>query len=514
MLVVTFTHWPVAVFPESFDLAGAVIERGRVIALSALAERDGVALGQRIKEAERCSPGMRFFLRDPAAEFHAFAPVIETVQEMAPHLVVQEPGWIAIPTRGPARYFGGERALVHALSRALRACARTQGTQYRFTIGIAEGSFGATFAAQAGVIVEPGATAKFLADLPIRLIDDLVLSDLLERLGVTTLGALARLPEEDVLARFGTRGFLAQQRASARETTMYAHHGGDGEIVVIESFDEPITGIEHLLHRTELLAETFGELLCARGLRCTICELRAIAGDGSASTRLWQHRYSWEPRALTERMRWQLESWMDQRNGIGDGEVRESAGVVTLSMRAHEVIDEQGSQLGLFERVEDDDGEIRRVCVRLEGMLGQNMVMQAVRVGGRGPIEQIAYLPFGEPRSASVDRSTMPWPGRLPAPTPALVHRDLPEVVLLDGAGLPVRVDRRGTLSGEPAQLCLARGRELCIEGWSGPWPSEERWWDPYRAARRARLQLQLVDQRVLLVVLIRGSWHLEGEYD
>src|SRR5487761_257012 len=112
MLVVLFPHWPIVARPEARDLAGAVVERQRVVAVSRVARTHGVHVGQRQQEAERLSPGMHFFQRDPGGEFHAFTPIVETLSAMVPDLVVREPGWIGLPTRGPARYFGGEHALI------------------------------------------------------------------------------------------------------------------------------------------------------------------------------------------------------------------------------------------------------------------------------------------------------------------------------------------------------------------------------------------------------------------
>jgi protein ImuB len=50
--------------------------------------------------------------------------------------------------------------------------------------------------------------------------------------------------------------------------------------------------------------------------------------------------------------------------------------------------------------------------------------------------------------------------------------------------------------------------------GWAGPWPADERWWDPAAARRRARLQVLLDDGTAHLLVLEHGRWHLEATYD
>ena len=513
MLVVVFPHWPIVAHANAGGSTAVVIEDGRVIAASSHAREHGVLIGQHVREAERHVPGVERLARDRAAEFHAFTPIVERIHELAPGLTVREPGWMAIPTRGPARYFGGEHMLVHVIDQAIRDLLGGQGDRCEWEIGIAEGSFGAALAARDGVIVAPGATAAFLADLPVDLIGEPLLSGLLERLGIRTLGAFADLEENDVLERFGTQGFLAQQRARARELDRHTNYNDGGEIVELEHFDEPIVEMEVLLGYVTTLSEAFCALLRERGLRCTICELSVIRSDARTDTRRWQRGHGWDARSLTERMRWQLSSWMGGEGQMNPGEFSGTLGVSALSLRAHEVIDAQGAQLGLFDQARDDD-EIARVCVRLEGMLGQNTVMQARLDGGRGPIERISYYGFGEPNQRQMKRPSMPWPGRLPPPGPALVYCELPEIALVERDGTKVSVDRRGILHGTPERVVLARGSTFEVKGWSGPWPSEELWWDPRRATRRARLQLLLDDERALLVLCARGRWHLEGEYD
>ncbi len=514
MLVVVFPHWPIIAHAVAVDSAAVVTEDGRVIAASSRAREQGVSIGQDLREAERRVPDLTRLPRDRAAEFHVFTPVVRKIHELAPGLIVREPGWMAIPTRGPARYFGGEHMLVRVIDQAIRDLLGDQEGRREWEIGIAEGSFGAALAARDGVIVPPGATATFLADLPVELIGEPELSGLLERLGIHTLGAFADLEESDVLERFGMRGFFAQQRARARELDRHTGYDSDEEIVELGHFDEPIAEMEVLVGHVATLSEAFCAQLRARGLRCTICELGVIRSDARTDTRLWQRGHGWDARSLAERMRWQLSSWMGGEGQMHPGEFPDALGVSALSLRAHEVIDAQGDQLGFWDQQARDDDEIARVCVRLEGMLGQNMVMQARLDGGRGPIERISYSCFGEPAPRQTKRPPMPWPGRLPLPSPALVYCELPEIALVARDGTEVRVDRRGILRGTPERVVLSHGGTFGVKGWSGPWPSEELWWDPRRATRRARLQLLLDDERALLVLCARGRWHLEGEYD
>jgi len=49
---------------------------------------------------------------------------------------------------------------------------------------------------------------------------------------------------------------------------------------------------------------------------------------------------------------------------------------------------------------------------------------------------------------------------------------------------------------------------------WAGPWPVEERWWDPARARRQARLQVVPAEGPARLVVLEQGRWQVTATYD
>jgi protein ImuB len=513
MLVVLFPDWPVVVHCQAVGTSSIIIERQCVLAMSRAAREHGVHIGQRRRDAERLSPGVQILERDRAREIHSFEPIVRTLQAIAPSLTVGEAGWIGIPTRGPARYFGGEHALIAVIDQALCELMYSQEMDYTWKVGIAEGFFGATLAAQRECVVEVGKTDAFLAPLPISLIENASLSELLERLGITTLGDFVELPIKDVLGRFGMDGFCAYQLAGAKRSPRYTDRHEVEEITVMENFDEPIGEIEVLENTGVELGERFGEVLRTKGFRCTICEVSFVCSDGRSNVRLWQHRYGWDARSIAQRVHWQLLAWHEQTNSEDD-EDSASVGVIALSICAKEIIDQQGSQLGLWDRPRTHEEEMERVCVRLEGLLGQGMVMQAQLVGGRGPLERVEYLSFGRTTSSKTRGLTPPWPGQLPSPNPTLIFREEPEIMLSDQYGVALNVDRRGTLHGEPAKVGFSSGRAARVAGWSSPWLVDERWWDRRRATRRARLQVLLEDQRVLLIAWSRGGWRLEGQYD
>ena len=110
---------------------------------------------------------------------------------------------------------------------------------------------------------------------------------------------------------------------------------------------------------------------------------------------------------------------------------------------------------------------------------------------------------------------TGPWPGRVPAPAPAVVAPAPVAVEVLDDDGMPLGVTGRGLPTGDPARLRLAGSRRWVeVEAWAGPWPVEERWWDPAGDSRRARLQVVDADGVARLLALDGGQWWVLAVYD
>jgi len=75
-------------------------------------------------------------------------------------------------------------------------------------------------------------------------------------------------------------------------------------------------------------------------------------------------------------------------------------------------------------------------------------------------------------------------------------------------------VTGRGMFSAEPALLTV-HGRDEPLCWWAGPWPVDERWWDPdVGKGRTARAQVLLEDERAYLLCYRQRRWYLEGSYE
>jgi protein ImuB len=117
------------------------------------------------------------------------------------------------------------------------------------------------------------------------------------------------------------------------------------------------------------------------------------------------------------------------------------------------------------------------------------------------------------PKVSRRDPKVPPWPGRIPEPSPAIVHHEPVNADVRDAGGMSVSVNGRGMLSAEPSWLRV-NGDWARIVAWAGPWPVDERWWDPKVRQRLARLQVTTQKDLAYLLKLTDGRWWVEATYD
>lgn len=554
---------PVAL--ESRALPIAVLRAGRVVACSPAARAEGIAPGLRRREAQsRCT---ELLVTDYDAERDArcFEPVVRAIEASCPGVDVVRPGLACVGARGPRRYYGGDAAVADHL-----ACLVAAGCGVPAGVGVADGLFAATLAAvesatrlppaaqavpiAAPVVVPVGESARFLADRPIDELERPELVDLLRRLGIRTLGAFAALPAPEVTARFGLDGTLAHRLARGLDVRPLAARPPAPELVTRTVFDPPVQRVDTAAFAARVLAVRFHEQLVNHGLGCLRLGIRARTTGGAELTRSWRHEGALSAAAVADRVRWQLDGWLTASragstddsgsyggagsgNGVGagwggdsedgaDADTDPDLGIAELSLLPDQVVAYSGAQPGLWGGRGESGERADTALVRVQGMLGPAAVVTPVPDGGRGPGERIRLVPWGDPREPAripaplrTDRAghggaVPPWPGRLPAPSPATVFTAPVPAAVLDADGDPVGVSGRYAVTAPPAVLRLAGTPALQILGWAGPWPVDERWWDRSDARRLARFQVVTDDGSARLLVVESGRWWVEAVYD
>jgi protein ImuB len=544
--------WPVVAArvrdPSLVDEAVAVVERGErgqvVRAVSIEARREGVTRGLRRREAEARCAGIAVIDADDASDARAFDIVVRAVEQLAPLLVLDRPGRLSFPTRGPSRYFGGDGALAQRVLDAVRAVGVDETR-----VGIADGDLAASLAARAtdAMVVPPGEAAAFLAPWSIGVVAPFVeggeeLTDLLVRLGLRTLGAFAELPETAVLARFGLQGVHAHRLARGEGAQGATPMPVPPELVEWVELDPPAVRVDEAAFVAKGLADRLLARLDDLGLSCSRVVVEAETEHGERMARHWRHDGALTPATLVTRVRWQLEAWLAGRGDdalrsgtepvvITPGDVDDvvTSGITLLRLVPDDVVPAVGRQLGFWGSDPAATDRAGRALARVQGMIGVDAVVTAVPTGGRMPSERVQWVPWGEPRDDAVDRATRdpsaPWPGTVPGPAPARVF-DPPVVAeLLDAGGVPVTVSSRGEVSGAPALLrCAAlTGGGGVIVATAGPWPHDLRWWDRGSQRRRSVVWQVVVGpstgdngdgQVACLVTVARGRAVVEAIYD
>ena len=557
MLVVEVAHWPA--IAAGFDQAkpAAVVSAGRVTALTSAAEAAGVATGMRRRQAQAECPSLEVAEHDPDLDARRFAPVVAALEDLTPRVEVLAPGCCIVLTRGPSRYYGGDKALAELVHRtvveALADATSTAGAcgvgalnaASIVSVGIADGLFAAGIAARAAsvrapsapvLVVPAGRSEAFLAPLPVSTLaeafsplaaqgahsaggtaEDFI--GVLARLGLRALGDVAALPAADLAGRFGRHGEWAYRLASGLDDRLSQPAAAEPELSVETEIDPPAARLDTVAFMAKSLADQL-DAQTARGGRALVCvEISAETEHGETSSRRWRHGFRFSPPDIVDRVRWQLDGWRSDKRS------RPSGRISLIRLTAAETAPDEGRQLGFWGGQSEADERAERAMGRVQTLVG----FEGVTVGRLGAGRRFAdfeqRLPFSDAtptqaatgtagaRGAGASSTAPPWPGRLGAPAPAEVLTEPEPLVVLDADAEPVGVDGRAQASAPPAVLRRADGRTSCITAWAGPWPLDERWWST-RPRRQARFQLVLDDGAAHLCAVEGGRWQLEATYD
>jgi protein ImuB len=225
--------------------------------------------------------------------------------------------------------------------------------------------------------------------------------------------------------------------------------------------------------------------------------ITAATDRGATLSRTWRCAAPLTAAATADRLRWQLDGWLTHR--------REPGAITRLVLEPVEAVGSGHIQYGLWGSDGQDDQRAGWAFARVQGLLGPESVLSPVPAGGRSTSDRVVLVPWGDERVSPRDANA-PWPGSIPAPSPARLADPAP-VAILDETGEPVRLTDRGLLTGPPDRLDGHR-----IDAWAGPLLLDERWWAGGETT--ARLQLVTDDGAAVLVRSAGDGWRVEGVYD
>lgn len=452
-------------------------------------------------------------------ELHRLAQALDSV---TPMIEIVDDRALLLPMRGPTRYFGGEQAVVErivAVAESVGACD--------VRVGVGSSRLAARVAADhAGVdhgnvrIVPARRHHDFLAALPVSVLQNHAHVDpdvvsLLLRLGLGTLGAVAGVERSMLADRFGPAGDDVHVLATGDDLHAVCVEPLPTQCFVESHHDTALDDAATVVLAASRLADEMANQLVPRGLvACRVIAVFTTEHDESCS-RVWYHPHGFSAPMLTERLRWQVEKWLD--DGL-------TAGVAHMSVDVQAAEARRATQLGLWGEHGEADHAAWAAVARLVALAGD-----AVRVpewrGGRDPMSQFALVPAGrvEIRDPAASRLRVTpgevhpraWTGQLAGIVPTVPVDPHRVVDVVDDDGRRVVVTGRHMFSSQPGFVVDGVRRHRVVACF-GPWPVEERWWDATRRRRVARMQC-LVDvddrQAAWLLVSENRSWWLVGVY-
>jgi protein ImuB len=190
--------------------------------VSPAAEAFGVVRGMRLGEALARCPELRLIPPDPQAVRDAWGELLDRMEAVGAAVESDRAGVACFCADGLLGLHGGLDGVLKAAREVLGGGVRLGAGPSRFVAHAA--ALRARPRRQGAVVVRPEAAGRFLAPLGISLLrvrpELQALPEVLEQLGIRTLGELGSLPPRAVAERFGHPGLLALDLAQGRDTPL------------------------------------------------------------------------------------------------------------------------------------------------------------------------------------------------------------------------------------------------------------------------------------------------------
>src|SRR5699024_3862312 len=341
---------------------------------------------------------------------------------------VLRPGVLLMAARGPARHQGGEEALAE---RIIDAVADLTG--WDAAVGIADGPFAALLASPRGRLVRPDRSAEYLAPHPIAALRHAPVGpgwghrgppaapgsehrldlagtvDLLQRLGIASLGDLADLPTASVADRFGPDVATLQLLARGQEPAPPAARHPEQPILAETTLETPLVRTDQAAFIARPLAEQLHAMLVDRGLVCTRLRIVARTEGGEEMERTWRHDGALTVADVVDRIRWQCDGWITRARLGGPA----TGAITRIGLHPLQLAPAGENAPALWGSAGEAAQRASRALARAQGLAGEDAIQVPAPVAGRLLAEEVALVPW---LTEKPDRRPGPWPGSLTRP--------------------------------------------------------------------------------------------------
>jgi len=483
--------------PGGLGLVDAEGGRRIIVAASPSARLDGVRRGMSAVTATALAPELTVRAID-RVELTAVHRALESaVRRVTPQLETTGAGVVYASITGLALRYeeDGEGGFLDDLRDA------ALGLELPVRLGMASCRFVARCAAileppgGPPVLVPSGGEADFLAPLSLRLLPDAATEIVaLQRLGLRSLGDLAKLPSSGLARRFGPRGPQLQRLARGEDRCKLIPSPEPRRFLHRTHADFPIAQLEPLLFLLRrplslLLGELDGQGLAAGALGWELqledhpsIEGCARAASPSASMRLW-----------SELLKFDLE-----RNEL-------RSGVLTVSLEAQEIAPQRPNQERMLGPRQAPPGALSRTLGHLATELGRDSFGVLRLCPALLPEEREQWALAGAFGADGKGRGVVsePWvASQGEGSSPPVAYRS-------ESPPLPIDVQ----LGRQGIRRVAFRFGCLDIQSTQGPWDISSSWWDaPVR-----RRYFQVAGRGAVAWIYLEPdtrSWFLAGWLD
>lgn len=308
-------------------------------------------------------------------------------------------------------------------------------------------------------IAADGQTSGYLAPLPpAALRIDERAADLLDQLGVRTIGDLLVLPRNSLASRFGPQLGLRLQQALGEIYEPVTPYVADPPAAVRIGFESPVRdriAIQRVALRLldDLLPQVFDRQGALRRLDCVIyddqAQMTTLHVGFSRATRVAER--------VVDLLRQKIET------------VNLTRGASAIHLVAGEVVRWRSQQGDLFATSDrNNDEQLGELLDRVTNRLGHASVVRAELVDDFQPEYAFRYTPVTD---VGLDSK----PAEPPRVTPAQPRFELPRPLQMFNHPIPVRV--MATVPDGPPTWFTFAGREYAVADAWGPERIETAWW-------------------------------------
>jgi protein ImuB len=524
------------------ELAGEIVavfegngSAARVVAASRPARKAGLRAGMSMAQARGILPALIARGRDPGSEASAHEALLETGWSLSPRVEDAAADLVFADVDGMHNLYDGERDLGQA------AEVTAAALDLPIRVGVAANKLAARIAARqpgSPTVVPPGGETAFLAPLPLRHLRlERRLAETLGRWGVTTLGALARLPADRVASRLGPAGAAAHQAARGIDPQPLVPHQPAATLAEGMELEWPVVTVDPLLAAVRPSLDRIRRRLSAHDLACALLELElGLEPEGSDRRTIRLPAPTRDIDALVALIRLELSSRPP------------GAAVAAFACFAHPNRPRRG-QLTLFGAPDLHPDQLAATLARIAGRIGPDRVGSPRPVDGHLP-ERHDAGPFEPPPAPKLRREPKNGRGLLavrvlrpPVPLEVIVEEINASAIAPPPAHAPApgqNPDESGARAGAEAEatsqpppsahcdeihhlrlvsLTSSPGATPRIQGLvrvaAGPWSLEDGWWSE-RPVERDYWDVELSGGRLIRLYRdrITGDWFADGMYD